>query len=186
MKNKALTIFVVFLMTTSFFSYIVVANNIGISDGKIDINWKTSDSLLLSPLNNENDTEISTIGPISPLLFVTEIDIIDGPFFKIKLIEEILGNRLFHFIFPNISISVEDFTFIIKYTKDIPQLPILKRFFYSTTIKENGNETSYDTKHTVIVTGFEGKFGLYRTKPIRLYTAHFWFEGSCDEAIILT
>ena len=186
MKKKIIGMFVIVLITTSFLVGIVAANHIVIPAENIDIKSKTSEKILVSFLNNENKTEISTVGPISPLLFVTEISLIDGPFLKIKFIEEILGNRIFHFIFPNISINVEDLTFMVKYTKNIPQLPILKRFFYSTTIKENGNETFFNTKHTVIVTGFEGKFGLYRTKPIRLYTAHFWFDGSCEEIIILS
>ncbi|UCF12809.1 MAG: hypothetical protein JSW06_00775 [Thermoplasmatales archaeon] len=185
MKKKIIGIFVIALIMTSFLVGIVAAKDSLIPAKEIDIKSKMPEECF-ELLNDENKTEISTVGPISPLLFVTEISLIDGPFLKVKFIEEILGNRIFHFIFPNISINVKDLTFMIKYTKNIPQLPILKKFFYSTTIKENGNETFFNTKHTIIVTGFEGEFGLYRTKLIKLYTAHFWFDGICEEAIVIT
>lgn len=133
-----------------------------------------------------NVTEIKTIGPSSFFIYAADIILIDGPFLKISLIEMILGSRNFHFILPNISINVNDLTFSIKYTRNLNQLPIFKRFFYKTTIVEDGNITSYTQKHTVIVTGFNGEFRLLRTKPLRLYPAHFWFKGTCEEAIVLT
>lgn len=184
MKDKIACICVSIIIMTVFMSNIVIANEIRQPFDKIDINDLTSRKFCI----NGNVTEISTVGPISPIfgILITEISFIEGPFFKVKLIEEILGNIMLHFIFPNISINVEDLTFMVKYTRNIPELPVIKRFFYSTTIMDNGNETLFNTKHTIIVTGFDGQFGLYRTKPLRLYTAHFWFKGSCDEVIILT
>jgi hypothetical protein len=134
----------------------------------------------------DNVTEVKTVGPSSFLIYAADITLIDGPFLKVSLIEMILGSRNFHFIFPNISINVNDLTFSIKYTVNLNQLPIFKRFFYKTTIIENGNVTSYTKKHTVIVTGFSGEFRLLRTKPFRLYPAHFWFKGTCEEAIVIT
>lgn len=185
MKRKIIGMFVIALIMTSFFVGIVVAKDSLIPAEGIDIKSKMPEECLVF-LNDENKTEISTVGPISPFLNAAEITLIDGPFLKIALIEMILGTRIYHFMFPNISINVKDLAFSVKYTKNIPQLPILKRFSFLTTIKDNENVTSFSKKHTVIVTGFEGAFRLLRTKPIRLYPAHFWFEGSCEEAIVLT
>ena len=186
MKRKIIGMFVIALIMTSFLVGIVAAKDSLIPAEEIDIKSKIPEKCLESLSNNENKTEISTVGPISPFLNAAEITLIDGPFLKIALIEMILGTRSYHFIFPNISINVKDLAFSVKYTKNIPQLPILKRFSYLTTIKENENETSFTKKHTVIVTGFEGEFRLLRTKPIRLHPAHFWFAGSCEEVIVLT
>lgn len=186
MKKKIIGMFVIALIMTSFLVGIVTAKDSSIPAEEIDIKSKMPEKCLESLLNNENKTEISTVGPISPFLNAAEITLIDGPFLKIALIEMILGTRSYHFIFPNISINVKDLAFSVKYTKNIPQLPILKRFSYVTSIVENENETSFTKKHTVIITGFEGEFRLIRTKPIRLYPAHFWFVGSCEEVIVLT
>ena len=186
MKRKIIGMFVIALIMTSFLVGIVAAKDSLIPAEEIDIKSKIPEKCLESLSNNENKTEISTVGPISPFLNAAEITLIDGPFLKIALIEMILGTRSYHFIFPNISINVKDLAFSVKYTKNIPQLPILKRFSYKTTIKENENETSFTKKHTVIVAGFEGEFRLLRMKPIRLYPAHFWFAGSCEEVIVLT
>lgn len=185
MKKKIIGMFVIALIMTSFLVGIVAAKDSLIPAEEIDIKSKIPEECLVF-LNDENKTEISTIGPIFPFLNAAEIILIDGPFLKIALIEMILGTRSYHFIFPNISIKVKDLAFLVKYTKNIPKLPILKRFSYLTTIKENENVTYYSKKHTVMVAGFEGEFRLLRTKPIRLHPAHFWFAGSCEEVIVLT
>ncbi len=184
MNKKLIGIIVIMAIMTSFFVGIVSAKDSLVYADEVVLSSNGSEKYVAYYPNNI--TEIKTVGPSSFFIYATEIILIDGAFLKVSLIEMILGSRNFHFIFPNISINVKDLTFSIKYTRNLNQLPILKRFFYKTTIVENGNVTSYMEKHTVIVTGFEGEFRLLRTKLFRLYPAHFWFEGTCKDAIVIT
>lgn len=184
MKKKLVGIIVIMLLMLNFFVGIVIAKDSFVHCNELEIICKVTENCRKDCSNDV--IEVKTVGPGSFFINAAEIILIDGHFLTILLIELMLGSRNFHFLFPNISISVKDLAFSIKYTKNLNQLPILKRFFYKTTIVENGNVTFYTEKHTVIVTGFEGEFRLLRTKPIRLYPVHFWFAGTCEEAIVIT
>ena len=138
-----------------------------------------------SDIPNENETEISIFGPLGRLLHVAEVKLIDGPFVKMKLIWFLLNSRNIQLFLPFLTVKVKDLAFSVRYTKNIPQLPLIRKFSYNTVIKENNNETHYNLKHTVIVTGFDGVFSIFRAKPFRFTPAYFWFSGSYDDIIIL-
>jgi hypothetical protein len=140
----------------------------------------------VSPLEDGiNETSISTNGPVGSLFTIADINFIDGDPLKILFIELML-QTIPYFLRPYVSIRLNDVAFSIKYTRNIPQLPLIKRFSYETEIDEDGNVSTYTGKHTLIVTGFTGTFGYYHKKPIRLFPAYFTFVGSCDEVIVLT
>ena len=162
-----------------------VKDNVLAVDEIDDIAENIPETFLENVVEGENGTMVTTIGPVGPLLNIADINFIDGSPLKVLLMQWMLETRVF-FIRPLVSINVNDITFSIKYTKNIPQLPFLKRFSYGTVINEDGNESVFNEKHTLIVTGFTGKFGFYHMKPIRLYPAYFTFVGHCDEAIVLT
>ena len=132
-----------------------------------------------------NGTIISTNGPVGSLFTIADINFIDGDPIKILFIELML-ETIPYFLRPYISIKLNNVAFSIKYTRNIPQLPWIKRFSYETEIDEDGNVSTYTEKHTLIVTGFTGTFGYYHKKPILLYPAYFSFYGSCDNVIVLT
>ena len=123
MKMKIIGICVITLLMTSLLVGIVTANDNLISTEEIDIGSKISGGYLEYQSNDENKTDILTVGPMFPFLNAAEITLIDGPFLMIALIELILGTRSYHFVFPNISINVKDLAFSVRYTKNIPQLP---------------------------------------------------------------
>lgn len=128
---------------------------------------------------------VSTTGPIAPILDITDITFLDGSFFKIVLINWIVENNFFT-IRPNITININDMTFIIEYTRNVINRPLFHRFSYETIVGEEGNESIYTEKHTLIVSGFTGTFEFSRRKPLRLTPAHFSFEGICDNVIVST
>jgi len=134
---------------------------------------------------NDNKTMLATMGPITNFFTISDVNLIDGDPVKIMLIQFILDNNI-PFLRPYVSINVSNITFSIKYTINIPQLPLINRYSYATIIDNNENESYGNVKHTLIVTGFEGEFGFLRMKPIRLFPAYFIFFGTCDEFIILT
>jgi len=133
----------------------------------------------------EDEILVTTTGPIAPILDITDITFIDGSFCKIFLINWIIENNFFT-IRPRISIDVKDMTFIIQYTKKVLQGPIFQRYSYETIVEEDGNESVYTEKHTLIVSGFTGTFEFSRRKPIRLTPAFFTFVGVCDDVIVTT
>jgi hypothetical protein len=132
-----------------------------------------------------NGTIISTNGPIGSLFSIADINFIDGDPIKILFIELML-ETMPYLLRPYISIRLNDVAFSIKYTRNIPQLPFIKRFSYETEIDEDGNISTYTEKHTLLVTGFTGTFGYFHKKPILLYPAYFSFIGSCEEVIVFT
>ncbi|MBU0497422.1 MAG: hypothetical protein KKC68_09680, partial [Candidatus Thermoplasmatota archaeon] len=128
--------------------------------------------------------QITTIGPISQTISFADVTFIDGPTIKITIIARLLSSRNLFFMLPKLKINVNDLTFSIKYRFNTPNIPILKRFTYETTINDGINETTYNLKHTVIVSGFDGQFILQRSKPFRLTPAFFEFTGTCQDVII--
>lgn len=187
MKLKLTGLFVIAsLLMVSFLGGVVPAKNSMFTAEEInDISETVPETYFETIEEGKNETIIATIGPIAPLLHIAEINLIDGDPLKIMLIRWILNNNI-PFIRPYVSIDISDLTFSIKYTKNIPQLPLLRRFSYGTYIKEDDNESFFNEKHTLIVTGFKGTFGFYRIKPIRLFPAYFSFVGCCDDIIVLT
>jgi len=132
-----------------------------------------------------NGTIISTNGPIGSLFTIAEINFIDGDPVKILFIELML-EMIPYFLRSYISIGLNDVAFSIKYTRNILQLPFIKRFSYETEIDEDGNISTFTEKHTIIVTGFTGTFGYFHKRPILLYPAYFSFIGSCEEVMVFT
>jgi hypothetical protein len=133
---------------------------------------------------NGNETLLGTIGPVINLFKIADVKLIDGDPVKIFLIQWILDNNV-PFLRSYIFINVSNITFSIKYTINIPKLPLIKRLIYGTFIQDNGNLSAYTEKHTLIVTGFEGQFGFSRIKPIFLFPAYFVFLGTFDNVIVL-
>ena len=132
-----------------------------------------------------NDTQIETTGPLSYIIHVSNVEFIQGPILKIWLMSYILTSTNMHFFLPYIKINVKDLTFLVTYTKNTFNLPLLKRLEYNTSITINGNMTTYTEKHTVIVTEFSGIFYFSRVKPLRLTPAIFGFSGTCNQAVII-
>jgi hypothetical protein len=147
----------------------------------------SSESIITTQPRSHNATHIVTGGPIAPFLNIAEVKLIDGPLVKSLLITLILTSRNIHFTLPWLKVHVQNLTFSIRYTKNIPDLPLIRRYSFGTMYKQNDNDTYsvVNVHHTVIVTGFTGKFSFTRAKPIRMFPAYFHFKGSFDEVIIL-
>ena len=187
MKKKLIGIVIIGIMITSGFGSIVAAENtVAIHTEKIDILSRVPEPCFESIVNFENKTQVTTVGPVSPILDIAEIIIIAGPFLKTFIIKLILVSMKAYFLLPDISFHVEDLTFAIKYKKNIPQMPLLQGLSYNTTIKENDIETSFTEKHILIASGFEGTFGFSRAEPFDLIPASFQFNGTCNEIMVVT
>lgn len=136
-------------------------------------------------LSYKNETELSTGGPLLPLLKIAKVDIIGGDFPSINLIKLVIRSRILHWIFPYPTFPIINYDFSIKYMEDIPSSPFFSRFAYATVIIENDNETLYTEPHTVTVKGFTGHFLLARPSPFELYPALFGFMGTCEEVMVV-
>jgi hypothetical protein len=137
-----------------------------------------------SPSEKIGTIQIDTTGPVWQTIKFADVTFIDGPTIKITLIARLLSSRNLYLMLPKLPININDLTFSVKYRFNTPNIPLLKRFTYETRINENGNVTTYNEKHTIIVSGFDGQFILYRAKPIRLTPATFEFTGTCDDVIV--
>lgn len=187
MKKKLIGIVIIGIMITSGFGSIVAAENtVAIHTGKIGILSRMPEPCSESIVNFENKTQVTTVGPVSPILDIAEIIIIAGPIIKTFIIKLILVSMKAYFLLPDIFFQVEDLTFAIKYKKNIPQMPLFQGLSYNTTIKENDIETSFTEKHVLIASGFEGTFGFSRAEPFDLIPASFQFNGTCNEIIVAT
>ena len=186
MKKKIIGILVIMIIMANFFFSTVAAKDSPVPAEHIAMKGLIPDQCYEIVVSSENETRVETVGPISLNLDIAKIYLIDGPLFKIWWIEQILKSKNAYLYLPLMLIKVKGLAFSVKYTKNIPQLPLFKRLSYETTIKENGNETAFTDKHTVIVTGFDGIFGFSRVKPFRLKPAQFWFTGTFENIIVLT
>ena len=186
MKLKLSCLFVIasFLMVSFLGIAVPAKDNMFAVEEIDDITENISETFFENNGEGVNGAMVTTNGPVGRLFNIADINIIDGDPLKVLLIRWILNNNVF-FIRPFISIDVNNLAFSIKYTKNVPEIPLLKRFSYGTVINEDGNESYFNEKHILIVTGFNGTFGYYR-KPIRLFPAYFTFVGHCDEVIVLT
>jgi len=184
MKNKIIGIIIIgIIITSSFGSLAAAENNLFEAFEKTDVQNKITESYK-TIISVENETQVNTIGPIAPMLGVAEILIIKGPFIKTYIIRFILSSLRAYFLLPNISINVKDMTFLVHYKRNVPNLPFLNKFSYNTTVNDNGNENTYNKKHILVVSGFDGTFGFCRMKFSELSPAKFRFDGTCDNLIV--
>lgn len=187
MKTKKYGILLVaLLLLGSCCTQVLAAHNPFTAIENNELLCESINSQELYTLGNEaNKTLIKTFGPLSPFIRITDVYFIQGDTIKLMIIQKLIDNAP-QMIIPRISIKLENITFSIKYTINIPQVPLLTRFSYQTDIDEDGELTTYDQKHTIIVSGFTGTFTFYRKKPLLMFPAYISFYGSCDEYIIIT
>jgi hypothetical protein len=133
-----------------------------------------------------NQTQLTCIGPISPWLTIAQIVIISGPYFKTFLIKLFLASMRAYFLLPEISIPIDDLTFAIRFFRNIPPGEFLQKWAYNTTIIQNNETTTYNSKHVLLVTGFTGTFEFHRVDILNLNPATFKFNGTCDGVLIDT
>lgn len=180
MKNKIVTLLITSILILVLISTTVSASTIP------EITSITSEEKqqLTSNPTNEGSIQMTTTGPVWQTIQFADVTFIDGPILKITFIARLLNSRNLFFMLPLLTINIKDVAFSVKYRFNTPNVPILKRFSYSTRINESGNMSIYNEKHTVIVSGFDGQFILYRAKPFRLTPAQFGFIGTCDDVIV--
>ena len=177
------TIIIGIIITSSFGSLAIAKNNLFEAVEETGVQYNIPKSYEPN-IYLDNETQVKTMGPIAPMLGVAEILIIKGPFIKTFIIRFILSSLRAYFLLPNISINVKDMTFLINYKRNVPNIPFFNRFSYNTTVNENGNEDSYNKKHILVVSGFDGTFGFSRMKFSTLTPAKFRFDGTCDNLIV--
>ncbi len=179
MKHKTITLLLLIIAIFSLTSTAITAQII-----------QETPSTTLEEQNIENELQtqgsinIITTGPVFQPIQFADVTFIDGPTIKITLMARLLNSRNLYLLPPWIKLNLNDVTFSIKYRFNTQNIPIIKRFAYETKITEDGNMTSYTTKHTVIVSGFTGDFRIERAKPFRLTAAQFSFDGTCNDVII--
>lgn len=146
---------------------------------------------------------IYTRGPV--LKTYTEVELLNGSFFQMKLIDRNLNRRLFRFsiLLPSIIIPVKNLDFTVTYKKDIGNN---SRYSINTTIwenvyDENGTlvnittiETFDNVMHTISIQNYSGVFIFQRVKLFApreqmdkkiLRSARFMFNGWCDNFTII-
>ncbi len=185
MKNKIIGVLLIIMFITPVFSSLVTAENIAIKPiEKISMENKDFEPYFEPLINLGSNTQISIIGPVSPMLNIAEIIIITGPFLRTFLIRLILVCMKAYFLLPDISIPIKDLTFAIRYKKNIATFPYFEGFSYNTTIIENETETTFTDKHILLVSGFDGTFEFSRVDLVNFIPAKFRFEETCDDAIV--
>lgn len=187
MEKKIIGIIIIgIIITSGFGSSVAAEKNLLKLPEENDFQNEIADSCLNTVMNFNNETEVSTMGPIAPMLNVAEIIILSGPFIKTMIIKLIISSVRAYFLLPNISFNVRDMTFAVKYRRSIPNLPFINRFSFNTTITENGNENIYTKRHILFVSNFDGKFGFARMSLLQLKPASFIFNGTCDGVLVAT
>ncbi len=153
----------------------------------------TYEKLMSTGRSNEDLTGILTHGPYAPFLNIATITIAAGDPEQIEKIKRILYNRILQQILLEQKVDVTGLDFSVTYNWDIPQSSslvinwIFLRVRYNTYVTYNGNETSIGyVKHTIIVKGFEGEFSIGRAPFFRFFPPQFVFNGTCQEAVIIT
>jgi len=158
---------------------------------KPNYSLEITEKLLANIQSNGNETNIITIGPVSPFFNITEITLINGSSSEIENIQRILNNRILHFILPLTYIECKDLDFSISYSKNIPFfIPFIRHVSYFTSLFEGvdfpfNNETIWGKKHTIFVEGFDGYFVFHRLRPWKISPAIFSFAGSYKEVTII-
>ncbi|MCK5260624.1 MAG: hypothetical protein KAJ44_00410 [Thermoplasmatales archaeon] len=172
------------LIMISVFSSVVLADRV---DFVNEIAKKCLDEVMI----DENETSVITYGPILPSLNIVEINFDKGVSSQIQKIEQVLNNRILHFIIPSIFIICTDLDFNVTYNKNISMLlPFIRRFSYFTTVFNKSdfafnNKTIYGESHTIIIKGFNGFFIFIRGHSPTLNPANFVFVGNCKELTII-
>jgi hypothetical protein len=184
MKNKIIGIIIIgIIISSGFGSFATAEYELFVEDEKREL-----DNEIIESYDNivclQNDTQITTIGPIAPVLNLAEITILKGPYIKTFIIRLILSSLRAYFLLPNISFAVSDMTFVIHYKKNVPNIMFFNKFSYNTTVIEDENEEIFNKKHILVVTGFDGTFGFSRAKIPTLTPAIFRFEGTCEDLIV--
>jgi hypothetical protein len=158
---------------------------------RYDLKIELAENLLQQIQTYDNQTNIITLGPISPFFNITQIILINGSSSEIQKIEKILNHRILHFILPLTYIECKDLDFSITYSKNVPFfIPFIRHISYFTSLFEGvefpfNNETIWGKKHTILVEGFEGYFGFQRLRPWKISPAIFSFAGSYQEIAII-
>jgi len=182
MKNKIIGILIIGIIVTSGFGSLATAEyDFNKADENNDFDYELNE---LDVVSYQNETQIKTIGPIAPVLNLAEVNILKGPYIKTFIIRLILSSLRAYFLLPNISFSVKDMTFIVHYKKNVPNIMFFNKFSYNTTVIDNGNEETFNKKHILVVSGFDGTFGFSRAKIATLTPAIFRFDGTCDDLIV--
>jgi hypothetical protein len=185
MKKKIIGIVTVMMLILPVFGSFATAENTPLkSIEEITIINKDIKSNSIKMINFGSTTEISTIGPVSPMLNIAEIIIIAGPYFRTFIIRLLLVSMKAYFLLPDISIPINDLTFAIRYKKNIATFPFFEGYSYNTTIIENATETTFTNKHILLVSGFDGTFEFSRADIMNFIPAKFKFEGTCEDAIV--
>lgn len=184
MKNKIIGILIVGIIVTSGFgSFATAEYNLYKADEKDDFEYELNEPDV-DIVSFQNETQVKTIGPIAPILNLAEITILKGPYIKTFIIRLILSSLRAYFLLPNISFGVKDMTFVVHYKKNVPNFMFFNKFAYNTTVIENGNEETFNKKHILVASGFDGTFGFSRAKIASLTPAVFRFDGTCDDLIV--
>ena len=185
MKKKIIGIITIMMLTLPVFGSFVTAENTPLkTTEEIAIENRDIKSNSNTMINFDSSTQISTVGPVSPMLNIAEIIIIAGPYFRTFIIRLILVSMKAYFLLPNISIPINDLTFAIRYKKNIATFPFFEEFSYNTTIIENATETTFTNKHILLVSGFDGTFEFSRADLVNFIPAKFRFDGTCEGALV--
>lgn len=184
MKNKIIGILIIGLIVTSGFGSLATAEyDFNKADDNNDFDYELNEPDM-DVVSFQNETQIKTIGPIAPVLNLAEVTILKGPYIKTFIIRLILSSLRAYFLLPNISFAVKDMTFIVHYKKNVPNIMFFNKFSYNTTVIDNGNEETFNKKHILVVSGFDGTFGFSRAKIASLTPAVFRFDGTCNDLIV--
>ena len=162
-----------------------------VSANRINYVFEISEELFYHINSDENETNILTLGPISPFFNITEITLINGSSSEIKKIERLLNSRLLQLIHPLTYIECNDLDFTVSYIKNVPFfIPIIRHLSYFTTLYVGlnfpfNNKTIWGKKHIIIVEGFDGYFGFQRLRPWKVAPTLFCFSGSYKDITII-
>jgi hypothetical protein len=157
----------------------------------INYYYEISEKIFDNIESEENETNLGTFGPVSPLFNISKITLLNGSASEIEKIERILKNRILQLILPLTIIKCNDLDFSVSYLKNVPFfLPIIRHLSYGTTIYKDfhfpfNKDSILGKSHTIVVDGFNGYFTFARLRIIKGSPALFAFSGNYDNVTII-
>ena len=106
----------------------------------INYYYEISEKIFDNIESEENETNLGTFGPVSPLFNISKITLLNGSASEIEKIERILKNRILQLFLPLTIIKCNDLDFSVSYLKNVPQfIPIIRHLSYYTTLYKDSN-----------------------------------------------
>jgi hypothetical protein len=130
------------------------------------------------------DTAVASFGPITPILNLSSIRLIDGDPAQIQKIQSLMKSRILQFITPIVQFNLTHLDFSVTYPREIPQKYFFQRFLFMTWIQKD-NTSRMNVPHEIIVNDFNGVFMMVRGAFFQMNPPRFTFAGMCSGVTLI-